>query len=1354
MTIYTQFDPTEHADGTTMVSLGWTDYPGRSAPGGTFGPAPNWHVSGGAIVQDAGGSRQLPWPRTFFDVGAPFTRGQALLQDGRECVILASDPFNFITMGRIHFPGPLTGMSQDQIGFTMYVNGDLSGAAAFTGSISGNTLTVTSMTSGKVEPGAAIIGSGIAAGTKILADLTGNAGPGTYTVSISQSVASTLISAPKWFDYFARYNPTLHHNQYENLPPVANVSWVVSGGTLTLYVDGVPQKLAFGTGTDYEIPNIPLPPHMIGAQMAGYAVNRYSGASFVYPVTYRDNNDYLEIQQVSAVRYDATTSKVHIPGFCNITGATTIQVTVKDEDGTTVAAGLAPVSGTSWSIDLGPIPKELESTLLSITATNTDGSTTDNGASFFPMPITVTLQETSIGQNGTYTNYYTSGWPFNDLAKCQPWESTVEVPGHRGVAYILPPWRDATNSLQPMCWPSTYVNLQDNGSPTKFPDDPTANLSMRLPWYPELGDYVINLTEAPDLNFSILSPGGDPSRFTVTMNFYGPNLHKLSVLAVPIFNHNIVITRNSSAANQGMPTTPWLLHITKCGSSGSWNQAVIAWWRNSAVRHIRWMTDQFANELYAIGLPFDSITSATRYKPSSQTWGESGNGTPAIPIEVMIELHNILKKDIWLNVTRIASSTYNQELAELLRDTLDPTLKIYLPRSNEVWNFGFVGQRGGYQRDGYSRGLGRLGSVSVAATANLTIDSNVIDITAAAGGTLEVGMPVTGVGVTSGHTLAGASIQYSTTSGSNVLTVTILRAGLIVIGGTLVGAGIPAGTSILALGTGVGGPGTYIMSEDATATGTVDGHQWLGTGTGGTGTYAISGDATATGTDVALRIGCSVYGANNGAWPDSYPTWTSGTSYAANDLAFEPNGFVARAKKPVSGVTATANYTADSATLTITSVSGVIEQDAQVNGTGIRFQGGEVTNISAFGTGTGGTGTYTMSRVADQTVTGGTISINRRPYLDTLRWEPIFSQPLSIYRSHVEDSQRMWNDFITVFGSEAAFLDRCTPVLEIWNIAVATDGRTYLEWGDNVARGVKLAVGVYFGGYTLFYSGASAAVRNALLTMSGQARRDVFVAAIAEEMQLMADGHQANAVALRGVLTSMGEDPDSVYLWIYESGQDVRVQFDNASLAAYGVGPIDQSVLRTDLINMFRFDLLDVYDTFYSQLADSVGGRITHFDNFYDMYQAWQPYVITASATFNASTNVITVAGLPVDQRPPIRPGAMLGSEAYYLDGSGNHAPLILLGTYAGTGTGGNGTYVLNHTPAISGTITIGFYNYTEFYQNNFGVSLDTTDQDYIPSGPSGSSRYSGIKAAALAYGGVVTTPPKKRRRRRSLTRH
>ena len=70
--------------------------------------------------------------------------------------------------------------------------------AIVTGAIAGTTLTVSAVTSGTLRIGQTIEGTGVTDGTIIKAFGTGSGGTGTYTVSASQTVASTTIYAMNW----------------------------------------------------------------------------------------------------------------------------------------------------------------------------------------------------------------------------------------------------------------------------------------------------------------------------------------------------------------------------------------------------------------------------------------------------------------------------------------------------------------------------------------------------------------------------------------------------------------------------------------------------------------------------------------------------------------------------------------------------------------------------------------------------------------------------------------------------------------------------------------------------------------------------------------------------------------------------------------------------------------------------------------------------------------------------------------------------------------------------------------------------------------------------------------------------
>jgi len=78
---------------------------------------------------------------------------------------------------------------------SLTVKGNLGVAAVTTADIAGTTMTVSAVASGVLAVGATLSGTGVTAGTRITAFLTGTGGTGTYTVSPSQTVASTTINA-------------------------------------------------------------------------------------------------------------------------------------------------------------------------------------------------------------------------------------------------------------------------------------------------------------------------------------------------------------------------------------------------------------------------------------------------------------------------------------------------------------------------------------------------------------------------------------------------------------------------------------------------------------------------------------------------------------------------------------------------------------------------------------------------------------------------------------------------------------------------------------------------------------------------------------------------------------------------------------------------------------------------------------------------------------------------------------------------------------------------------------------------------------------------------------------------------
>lgn len=127
--------------------------------------------------------------------------------------------------------------------------------AVVTASISGTTMTVTAVTSGTLAVGQPITGTGVTAGTVITALGTGTGGTGTYTVSVSQTAASTTISG--W--------PALRvpgYSDFGNLEILLEVSAAVAASAATVSIGYTNQAGTTGRSTG------------ASASLASFTINR------------------------------------------------------------------------------------------------------------------------------------------------------------------------------------------------------------------------------------------------------------------------------------------------------------------------------------------------------------------------------------------------------------------------------------------------------------------------------------------------------------------------------------------------------------------------------------------------------------------------------------------------------------------------------------------------------------------------------------------------------------------------------------------------------------------------------------------------------------------------------------------------------------------------------------------------------------------------------------------------------------------------------------------------------------------------------------------------------------------------
>ena len=80
------------------------------------------------------------------------------------------------------------------------------------------------------------------------------------------------------------------------------------------------------------------------------------------------------------------------------------------------------------------------------------------------------------------------------------------------------------------------------------------------------------------------------------------------------------------------------------------------------------------------------------------TWQDRG-----FPVEVIVQLGNLLQRDIWVTLPHKADDDYVRRYARYVKAHLDPKLKVFVEYSNEVWNGMFAQNRYAREQGGARR---------------------------------------------------------------------------------------------------------------------------------------------------------------------------------------------------------------------------------------------------------------------------------------------------------------------------------------------------------------------------------------------------------------------------------------------------------------------------------------------------------------------------------------------------------------------------------------------------------------------------------------------------------------------------
>lgn len=281
----------------------------------------------------------------------------------------------------------------------------------------------------------------------------------------------------------------------------------------------------------------------------------------------------------------------------------------------------------------------------------------------------------SVGTNLNAVTYWSSEFPFVDLFK----SASTWIP-------------QCNAGVDPGCtgdnaWDTgeyDQIDLDDNGWPRALPANGSTYtfVSALLPAAgPLFGDgrYIVLYDGQGTLSYGWGAVKDEassaPGRDVIDLSTEGGNI-LISIIATDP-NHNGDYLRNIRVipaayenTYQTQPFTP--LFLDKIGSY-------------QLLRFMDWMGTNGSRQR----------SWATRPRPAYATYatdsGVDGDFTnPRIdagaPVEVLVDLANQTQKDPWFNTPHLADDDYITQFATLVRDRLDPNLKVYVEYSNETWN--------------------------------------------------------------------------------------------------------------------------------------------------------------------------------------------------------------------------------------------------------------------------------------------------------------------------------------------------------------------------------------------------------------------------------------------------------------------------------------------------------------------------------------------------------------------------------------------------------------------------------------------------------------------------------------------
>ncbi len=235
--------------------------------------------------------------------------------------------------------------------------------------------------------------------------------------------------------------------------------------------------------------------------------------------------------------------------------------------------------------------------------------------------------------------------------------------------------------------------LDENGYPLELPATPPGARSPQVvftivPNNAKPGRYVVLYDGEGSLSFG----GGSrlvnarPGRVEITMRHGGGDAieevgirtsvrgnHVRNIRIVPIEQEKLDLTNNPFSTEFLEFCRPW--HCLR----------FMDWQNTNGSTLTSWSERKRPGFYTQIGTDGDRLG---MFGPPREPW--QNKWAMGVATETCLQLSNLMRTDPWICVPHLADEDYIREQARLVKQQLDPRLKVYVEFSNEMWNWGFM----------------------------------------------------------------------------------------------------------------------------------------------------------------------------------------------------------------------------------------------------------------------------------------------------------------------------------------------------------------------------------------------------------------------------------------------------------------------------------------------------------------------------------------------------------------------------------------------------------------------------------------------------------------------------------------